>query len=438
MALPASFRPARRGSACISCPSRRGRAGCGRPCRRPPPRPRFGPGAPASRSIRLPRRRTRGGAGWMASIGPAETGPSNDAPVAAAWMNAGGALCAGGGSKATSTRDQLRCRDLAQTRDQLVEQLEGFGLIFVQRIALRHAAPADHLAQMVERDEMLAPQMIERLQDDLLFDVAHDVRRRSSRRARHRPRPRLSSAARASPRRSMPSSLAQSASGSARLNGVLDRVARARRCPRPRDRRRAAHVWRRDRRRRPARMSSIISSSESCAIISRRCSNTTLRWSFMTLSYFSTFLRMSKLRASTFCCAFSSALLIQGWTIASSSLRPSLTSMESMRSEPKMRIRSSCSDRKNFDRPGIALAAGAAAQLIVDAAALVPLGADDIEAAGGDRLCLEILRLRRGSPLPWRRARGLPAGSRIPARRASRHCRRAECRCRGRPCWSRS
>ena len=61
---------------------------------------------------------------------------------------------------------------------------------------------------------------------------------------------------------------------------------------------------------------------------------------------------MSKLRASTFFCAFSSALLIQGWMIASSSLRPSFCSMPSMRSEPKMRIRSSCSDRKNFERPG--------------------------------------------------------------------------------------
>ena len=58
-------------------------------------------------------------------------------------------------------------------RDQLAEQLEGLGLVLVQRIALRHAAPADHLTQMIERDEMLAPQMIERLQDDLLFDIAH-------------------------------------------------------------------------------------------------------------------------------------------------------------------------------------------------------------------------------------------------------------------------
>ena len=39
---------------------------------------------------------------------------------------------------------------------------------------------------------------------------------------------------------------------------------------------------------------------------------------------------------------------------------------------------------------GIALAARAAAQLVVDAAALVPLGADDVEAAGVDRLLLEL------------------------------------------------
>ena len=109
---------------------------------------------------------------------------------------------------------------------------------------------------------------------------------------------------------------------------------------------------------------------------SRRCSKTTLRWSFITLSYFRMFLRMSKLRASTFRCAFSMALLIQGWTIASSSLRPSFCSMPSMRSEPKMRIRSSCERQVEFRAPGIALAAGAAAQLVVDAPALMALGAD--------------------------------------------------------------
>ena len=118
---------------------------------------------------------------------------------------------------------------------------------------------------------------------------------------------------------------------------------------------------------------------------------------------------MSKLRASTFCCAFSSALLIQGWMIASSSLRPSFCSMPSMRSDPKMRIRSSCSDRKKLRVAGVALAAGTAAQLVVDAAALVALGADDVEAAGGERLLLEAGDLGADLAAPARRAPG-PAG----------------------------
>jgi hypothetical protein len=54
-------------------------------------------------------------------------------------------------------------------------------------------------------------------------------------------------------------------------------------------------------------------------ISSMRCSKMTLRWSFITSSNFRMFLRASKLRASTFCWAFSRALLIQGWTMASPS-----------------------------------------------------------------------------------------------------------------------
>ncbi len=46
-----------------------------------------------------------------------------------------------------------------------------------------------------------------------------------------------------------------------------------------------------------------------------------------------------------------------------------------------MRIRSSLQRQEEFRAARIALAAGAAAQLIVDAAALMPLGADDVEAA---------------------------------------------------------
>ena len=69
----------------------------------------------------------------------------------------------------------------------------------------------------------------------------------------------------------------------------------------------------------------------------------------------------------------------------------------SMRSEPKRRIRSSSRLRKNFERPGIALAAGAAAQLVVDPAALVPLGADDEQAAGARAPAAARPRPRPGS-----------------------------------------
>ena len=33
---------------------------------------------------------------------------------------------------------------------------------------------ADDLAQMIERHEMLAPEVIERLEEDLLLDIGHD------------------------------------------------------------------------------------------------------------------------------------------------------------------------------------------------------------------------------------------------------------------------
>ena len=81
------------------------------------------------------------------------------------------------------------------------------------------------------------------------------------------------------------------------------------------------------------------------SMISRRWAKIALRWSFITSSNFRRFLRMSKLRASTLPCAFSSALFTQGWTIASPSFMPSRPSIESSRSEPKIRIRSSSRQR---------------------------------------------------------------------------------------------
>ena len=98
---------------------------------------------------------------------------------------------------------------------------------------------------------------------------------------------------------------------------------------------------------------------------------------------------MSKLRASTFCCAFSSALLIQGWMIASFSLRPSLLqhAVELVGAEDAHQV--VFERQEELGMAGVALAAGAAAQLVVDAPALVPLGAEHVEAAGGERLFLQ-------------------------------------------------
>ena len=71
-----------------------------------------------------------------------------------------------------------------------------------------------------------------------------------------------------------------------------------------------------------------------------------------------------------------------------------------------MRIRSSSRETKNFELPGVALAARAAPELVVDAPALVTLGADHVEAAGGDDLFP--LRLHLGAdPLDHGVALGL-------------------------------
>ena len=77
---------------------------------------------------------------------------------------------------------------------------------------------------------------------------------------------------------------------------------------------------------------------------------------------------MSKLRASTFCCAFSSALLIQGWMIASPSLQAETLqhAVETVGAEDAHQI--VFQRQEEFRAAGIALTAGTAAQLVVDAA----------------------------------------------------------------------
>ena len=71
---------------------------------------------------------------------------------------------------------ELAGHRLAQAREHVLEQREALALIFVQRVALAVAAQADDLAQMLERDEMLAPEMIQGLQQHRLLDLAHDLR----------------------------------------------------------------------------------------------------------------------------------------------------------------------------------------------------------------------------------------------------------------------
>ena len=58
---------------------------------------------------------------------------------------------------------QLAGHGFAQARQHQLEQGEALALIFVERIALAVTAQSDHLTKMLERDEMLAPQMVERL-----------------------------------------------------------------------------------------------------------------------------------------------------------------------------------------------------------------------------------------------------------------------------------
>ena len=115
---------------------------------------------------------------------------------------------------------------------------------------------------------------------------------------------------------------------------------------------------------------------------------------------------MSKLRASTLRCALSIERVTMPCSIASPSgiLRRSMIAFRCGR-----RRRCAAAGPPSTGRsatPGIALAARAAAQLVVDAARLVALGADDVQAAGADDLVVQRLplapQLRRPLLLPRR------------------------------------
>ena len=97
---------------------------------------------------------------------------------------------------------------------------------------------------------------------------------------------------------------------------------------------------------------------------------------------------MSKLRASTLPCAFSSALLTHGWMIASPSFMPEPAEhgVEPVGAEDAHQV--VLEDEVELGAARVALAAGAAAQLVVDAPALVALGGEHVEAAGASTLAL--------------------------------------------------
>ena len=95
-------------------------------------------------------------------------------------------------------------------------------------------------------------------------------------------------------------------------------------------------------------------------------------------------------------------------------------------------------------RAGVALAAGAAAELVVDAAAVVALRADDVEPAGLDHADVVLVADRLGLG-EGRVVRRLVHLGRVEAAlvedlggESGRGCRRAGCPCRGRPCSWRS
>ncbi len=56
-------------------------------------------------------------------------------------------------------------------RHQLDEHVVGFGLVFDERIFLRVTAEVDALAQRIHRVEMLLPEPIDRVQNDVTLEA---------------------------------------------------------------------------------------------------------------------------------------------------------------------------------------------------------------------------------------------------------------------------
>ena len=141
----------------------------------------------------------------------------------------------------------------------------------------------------------------------------------------------------------------------------------------------------------------------------------TVRCLFSTSSYLRTFLRISKFCCSTWVCALRMALVTMPASIGTSSGRRNRFMIDSTMPavEPAHQLVAQGQVEPRLAR--VALPAGAAAQLVVDAPRLVPLGAQHVQPArladllglGGDLLA-HLARRRR--PRPPRTPRGSPPG----------------------------
>ena len=111
---------------------------------------------------------------------------------------------------------------LAHVVQHRVEQREGFGFIFVQRIALAIGAQADALAQVVQGEKVFFPDCIENLQKQGFFDEADDFGAEFFAPCRQRrPRRRFGDAVAQAGSSSMPSSRPHSMTGRSRLKTRL-------------------------------------------------------------------------------------------------------------------------------------------------------------------------------------------------------------------------
>ncbi len=100
-------------------------------------------------------------------------------------------------------------------------------------------------------------------------------------------------------------------------------------------------------------MSVTVSATLSSFIRSTRCSKITLRWSFMHVVELEQVLADVEVARLDLLLRLLQRLVDPGMDDRLALLQAEpLVSMLSSRSDPKMRIRSSSSDRKNFERPG--------------------------------------------------------------------------------------